>query len=281
MRPFLQLNTTLHHALSLQQQNHLQKVWDERLLDPMVMTPRELLESGINAMQCLTANNQFGSFASSYLKEVIAFSKSRLSRYPIFTKKILAIGYGRGYDSDWLKEALEAGLMPWWIDVSRVAIEFAQTDIRSQLQKARSTGVASQVRLKDIVHQGEIRTVLCTPEILDLDLESVQTWYLCRLISCLSRRSAKIVLQEIGKSLSEDWDIWKDNQIVIIAAYREDNPSIKSRSDDKKRTAELFTRRMVMSNIRRGAGRPTVALNEKKFAYFGVKICTALTIRAA
>ena len=261
-------------ALSTAYQNRLAKVWDERVSDDLAFVPTDELKRGVSVRECIEQNTRLGAFATDYLREAFAVrhAEGRTGSGPgADKKKIVAVGYGRGYDSDWLKSAFDAGLETWWVDVSKRACEFALQGMEKQFAslfyQGRNHGFP-------VIKQAEIRSLLADPHAAGLSLESVELWYLCRVLGCLSERSAKIVLKHLGRSLSSEYDPGKHNGIIIIAALREDNPAVIGNR------SRLPTQRILLSNARSGAQRPVKIVQRKQCRYFQ-KVVTALTLTAA
>jgi hypothetical protein len=189
-------------------------------------------------------------------------------------KKIVAVGYGRGYDSKWLRQATKAGFQTWWIDVSSVAWIWATENLRNQFQAIPHN--IPTIHKEPHVRTFEIQSLLAEPRKAGLDVASVEIWFLCRLLNCLSTRSAKAVLQEIGRTaLGSRPDPHKRNVVVIINALSDHNPS-----DTGCGGASIVrSKKMILANMSHGATRPVEPRFVQYYQYFG-KLVTAMTIMA-
>ena len=215
----LKTETTLkqHLPLSLTHQQRLSRKWDERLKDPLAFTPSELRDQ-VTVLESLRENYSLGAFGAEYLASVV-FSernKNTVRRREKNRRQVVAVGYGKSYDSMWLREATLAGYHTWWIDVSQLACEWAEIDMKRQwemMEKERH-----ELASEPVVKQGEIRSILADPGMIGLDLDFVEVWYLCRTLTCLSWASARVVLQLLGRSLREIHDPNKQNKIILVGA---------------------------------------------------------------
>ncbi|HEY9584109.1 MAG TPA: hypothetical protein VJI33_00810 [Candidatus Paceibacterota bacterium] len=122
--------------LSLAKQDELERFWNERLTDPLAFIPKENKAKGLSPTEARKANAQFGKFADGYMKMVIAriTRDSDIDRRLTDSMKILAVGYGMGYGSKWLRQATRAGFQTWWIDVSSVAWMWATVNLNNQFR---------------------------------------------------------------------------------------------------------------------------------------------------
>lgn len=247
-------------GLSVINQRNLSRIWDNRVADPLAFIPHEFRDV-LTPKEAMRENLALGDFGINYLRSELLSSKFSNE------EKIVAVGYGKGYDSLWLKEATEAGLATWWIDVSETAYKWATRDVQNQWRRIGMIGPSPTVK------QGEIRSVLANPSSVDLDTDSIVIWYSCRTLGCLSRRSAKIVLQKMGESLGRESDPLKNHKIITINALRDDNPSRVGK------TCSLPSEREILSNIRRGSGRTVKIYNSSSHYYFDQKY-RAITIMA-
>lgn len=125
----------------------------------------------------------------------------------------------------------------------------------------------------------EIQSLLAEPHHVELDLTSVEVWYLCRLLNCLSTKSAKIVLQEIGRTaLAPGPNSSKRGAVIIINALLSDqNPSVDTCGVPA--TSITRSKRMIMANLALGAGCPVEPRYVEYYDYFG-KLVTAMTVMA-
>lgn len=266
-------------GLSQMHQKKLERIWNERVSDPLAFVPGNLRES-IEPTVALDENKKFGEFAVGFLREVLRLTsraggdESETSFRQAGTRKLLAVGYGRKYDSNWLADAYRAGFETWWLDVSSVACRWATEDMKEQYAAATKTTQFPLICLPKI-KQGEIRTVLAEPESIGLEPHTVELWYLCRVLNCLSVRSACIVLRQIGHySFSENQDPSKQKGLVLVTTLRDCNKEVVGY------TSRLHTRRKVLSNLRKGAGREVEVKLEASYRYFN-QIVSALYIQAA
>jgi len=233
------LMTNLEQSLvpSLEQREKLRKYWNERLSDPLAFVPIEERQRGITAEEADIENVRFGVFASSYLKKIIGAltEEADIYRRAVTGRKIIYSGFGKGFDfgrggadSKWLSEATKAGLSTWLIDVSDLACEWAKEEVDRQWQSIPPPPEPI-IYYRPIVRQAEIQTLLAEPESVALDLETVEIWYLSRLLGCLPKASAEAVLNQIGsKTFSPAVDPQKKNAVVIVNALCGDNKRIKS-----------------------------------------------------
>ncbi len=265
-------------ALSPMKQAELARFWDERLKDPLAFVPKEDKAKGLSITEARMRNVLFGKFAVSYFKKVIArlTNNSDFDRRRLGNKKIMAVGYGRGYDSKWLRQATKAGFQTWWVDVSSVAWIWAMDNLRKQVDAMPQPIQA--IHRESQVKTFEIQSLLADPSEAGLDVDSVEIWYLCRLLNCVSTPSAKVVLQEIGRTaFSKGHNPSKRKAVVIINALSDQNPV--DTCDTCGGTSIRRSKRMILSNLARGAGCPVEARFVKYYNYFG-KIVTAMTVMA-
>lgn len=256
--------------LPLSHQEMLREKWNERVTDPLAFIPHEL-KGKISRRRAREANEALGQFAADHLKSVLARStdEDRLRRL-FGAKKIVALGCGRGYDSEWLSDAVRAGLETWWLDVSDTACEFITNSLRSQWREIEALGVKHP---KFQVKRAEIRTTLLEPEGVELDLDDVEVWFCCRTLGCLSIPTANVVLGKMGQSLCEENDPAKKNCIVIVAAMRDRNPN------RVYKTSKLYRLGELLSKIKKGGHRAIEVKGEATTSYFD-QIYSALTIGA-
>lgn len=263
-------------ALSPAKQAKLERFWNERNEDPLAFVPKENKERGLDPTEARKVNTILGKSADSYVKMVIAriTRKPDIVRRRIGNKKILAVGYGkRGYGSKWLLQATKAGYETWWIDVSSVAWMWASTGMDNQFQLIPPAPIPL-LYPKPQVKTAEIQTLLAEPEHAELDLDSVEIWYLCRLLNCLSTRSAKIVLQEIGRTvLAPRNNSSRRGAVIIINALSDENPT----GDACGGTSIRRSKRMILANLRLGAGCPVEPRFVRQYQYFD-KLVTAMTV---
>jgi hypothetical protein len=259
-------------SLSPEIRQDLRQRWNDRVKDEFAFTPFELKEE-VSVADATFENVALGKFSSEYLKNVLRSSTSEDRLRRLSTRgKIVAIGYGRGYDGDWLKEAIgEACLETWWIDVSDQACEWAEEDLAYQIQELKPSTTFRYPDYK--IKREEIHTALEDPGSIGLDIDTVEIWYLCRVLGCLSHRSAKFVLEAIGSTLSEEHDPEKKKKIVLVLALKNDNP------DRIGSTSTMYKRGFVLGNIELGANRPVKVSQLQNYRYF-TQIYTAMTVMA-
>ncbi len=260
--------------LSEAKQAELRKLWNDRLTQPLVFVPREMKESGLDPTQARRENVLLGKFATNYTKKVISriTRKLDIQRRLETCRKILAVGYGRGYDSKWLLKAVRAGLQTYWVDVSSVASLWATTDMQNQFRAIEHS--TPSIQQDPQVLTLEIQSLLAEPARSGISLRSVEMWYLCRLLNCLPTKSAKIVLQEIGRVSFSRWNkSSRKNAVIIINALSDHNPV----DDGCCGTSIRRSKKMILANLSLGAGRPVEARYEKHHDYLG-KLVTAMTI---
>ncbi len=258
-------------ALSTAKQTEIGRLWNKRLRDPFAFVPKQNRGEGLSPTEARKTNALFGKFAAGYLKKTIAriTNPSDVIRRQKKKKKIVAVGYGLGYDCMWLREATMAGFQTFWIEVSSIAWIWATTNLNNQFQDFEST----LSHLRPMVKTCEIQSLLARPRESELNLASVEIWYLCRLLNCLSTQSAKIVLQEIGRvTLGPDYNSSKRGAVVIINALSDHN-----QIDPHVGTSIMRSKKMILSNLSRGAGCSVRARFVEHYRYFG-KLVTAMTV---
>src|SRR6202035_710327 len=106
----MQLSSELSFSLSLAHQKRLGRTWDGIVSDDLAFVPTEELENReVTVRECLENNQTLGNFATRHLKQAFTLNQRRKED----KKKVVAVGYGRGYDSDWLVDAIIAYLQTW------------------------------------------------------------------------------------------------------------------------------------------------------------------------
>lgn len=259
-------------GLSVVHQQKLRKRWNRVVNDFLAFIPHE--EKGrITASEAIERNSQLGEFGSERIRRICRCSTPKdMARRMREERKIVAVGYGRGYDARWLKEAVFAGFQVWWIDVSDLSCNMATSDMKAQFDELSSA--LNQPQLAPVVKQGEIRSVLADPSSIGLDLSSVEIFYFCRTLTCLSVRSAKAVLCQTGYfSLSREMNFDRTNAIEIVSAMRDHNPTRIGH------TSKLYYKKEILAHIQRGAGCPVEIVDEDSTTYFD-QVYTAMTIRS-
>ncbi len=246
-------------------QQNLCEMWDGRVNDPFAFIPHELREK-ISIREAMEANLDLGKFAIEFLKEVLRNSTTATSLERRLRalkqdepKHIVAVGYGQGHDGKWLKAATEACLKAYLIEVSSLACEWAEADMDSQYAEilGHPYAVAPEVEAGDLcdVLQNAI-----------FGLDSVEVWYLCRVLNCLSDSASKFSLGEIGRTMKGD------SSVVLINAFRDHNPKRTGK------TSRIFSKKEVLSRLKRGAGHPVEVVSEESYNYFS-QTYTALEVK--
>lgn len=273
----LELRGAQSCALSLKYQLKLAQKWDQINSDLCSFVARERKETATIG-EIITENSSLGKFAAGQIKKVCSKSTpDDVNRRLLGGKMILAVGYGQGWDSDiwwdsnWLGDAAKAGLQTTWLDVSGVACAIATEKSSRTWVHLSKRGETFQT-LPPAVIKGEIRSVLGDPSTVDLALDSVEIFYLCRTLFALSKRSARTSLQIMGNCLSEDNDLHRHKRIILINPLKDDNP------ERETKTSISLSRKMILSNLRRGAGR-RLRVEYDYHRYFG-RLYTAMIIRA-
>ena len=188
-------------------------------------------------------------------------------------KKILVVGPGLNYDAPDLETTTHAGYQIFAIDISQVACKISEENLKKQWDAIDLSRMAMAPLAPQVI-EAEFETTLARPSAVGLDLASVDIYYLCRFIGCMSDRAAKSILHEIGRiSLSQEGDQEKKKKVVVINAYAEDNPGVKSK------TSKLRSREFIVSTLSLGAGRPLRITKEQMYMYFKKNV-TAMTIIA-
>lgn len=260
-------------ALSREYRARLECLWNKRLVNPRAFAPTADREH-LTGIQIRKENVLFGKFSGDYVKYVLRrlTRDSDVQRRRLGHKQILAVGYGRGYDSKWLRQAIRAGLLTCWVDISSVAWIWAMADLQSQFSGIPPN--IDKVGLEPTVRTLEIQSLLAEPEEAGIDIAGIEIWYLCRLLNCLSTRSAKLVLQEIGRTaLGSESNSLKRNAVIVINALCDHNVSTPGG------VSIVRSRRMILSNLRQGAGCPIACRFVRHYNYIG-KLVTAMTIVA-
>jgi hypothetical protein len=259
----------LEPGLSVVHQQRLRVRWNGVVTDPFAFIPHEK-KGKVTVTEALEQNNWLGGFAGERIRRICRLSTPEdITRRVRDKRKILAVGYGRGYDGLWLKEAVSAGFQVWWIDVSDVSCDMATADM-----KAQYASLQDQKGLTPTVKQGEIRSVFADPSSIGLDLSSVEIFYYCRTLTCLSVRSAEVVLCQTGYfSLSREMNNDRKNAIEIVCATRDYNPTRIGH------TSKLYYIKEILAHIARGAGCPVEIVDEESTKYFD-QVYTAMTIRS-
>lgn len=263
--------------LSLAKQAELALIWNKRLAEPLAFIPLEERQKGLTITEARKANQLLGKFAATYLKTIIGYITSPfdVERRRKCHKKILALGYGHGYDANWLLNAAKAGFQTKWIDVCGLPWSmWANTNLNKQFAAIPK---ALQNDMEPEMITFEIQSLLAEPEKVGLDMDDVEIWYLCRFLNCLSTPSAKLVLQESGRvSLSQRSHPTKRGAVVIINALSDQNPN---NLDCCGGTSIRRSMKMITSNLALGAGCRVEPRYVKHYNYFG-KLVTAMTIMA-
>jgi hypothetical protein len=264
-------------GLSEAQQENLRNVWNRKNQDPKAFVPHEL-HRRISKEKAIEENQAFGLFASGYLKRALVCDQSQVSRRRQRNKKIVAVGYGRGYDASgdakWLREATQYGLSTHWIDISSQACLSAINRLNAEYEEMQWEGhfVGGPHPKVDI---GEIYTILSRPESIKpkLDLELVEVWYLSRVLGFLKKDSVNFVLEKLGESLGPGCDEEKEHKVIIIAAFSDDNPHRTGYS------STMYELGKVLKGLALGAERSVVATAIESYRYFDKEI-KAITFRA-
>ncbi len=254
-------DTTL--GLLLAQQENLKNFWDKKVRDPYAFVPHEL-KGKISEELAREENVALGRFSTDFLKEVLRDVRAiTIERRRNERNKIASIGYGCGYDSTgenrWLRYAAEANLETVWIDVSEVAYAEAYRKLQKEYVELQAENTYCGVAKPQIIC-GDIHRVLF--EGFDFPFKLIEMWYLCRIVGCLSKKSAPFVLQSIGESLSVDCDEFNTHRIIIINAFLDDNPKRVTQ------TNTLYRKSLVLKNLEVGANRPVVPYAEDTYRYF-------------
>ncbi len=260
--------------LSLEQVQVLKAEWNQRNSDPSLFgIPHELVGK-ISVDEAEIAQKEIGKFAVDFLVSALKpFGRNEAEIQANFakSKKILALGYGRGHDSLSFEDAALSGLGIVYVDVSSVSCGLAHVQLDAQYQKA-----------KELIHdchppyviEGEISAVLADPISHGIELDSICWWYLCRTLGCLSEPVAQFVLRKAGSlSLSHEYDPKGENGIVIVTALQENNP------DRVACISQLYSEKMILQSIAKGAKRKVVVTSRSEHGYFGQRY-TGMVIQA-
>ena len=270
-------------SLDLQVQEELRLTWNERLASDLAFAPEEEKLSGVTAEKVKAENLLLGEFAVNYLRNTLERNTSQSDKLRRLEqrKKILSVGYGKSFDSNWVDASVKAFLETWWVDVSDVACQNAVRDLGQQFKELPPPGVDMPFPPPKVV-QGEIRSILADPESAKLyggapallDISTIETWYMCRTLGCLDDESAHLVLWLIGQaSFSEEADPNGSNFFILVNALADYN------EERVTKTSALRTIQMIEENLSLGAGRKVEVTFEASHRYFQ-KIVTAMTLRA-
>jgi len=122
-------------VLSLEHQQRLARRWDRINSDPGSFVTRE--RRGVATLEEIAIENTvFGFFAEKPIHHLRERStKADVFRRLAAGKKILAFGYGQGWDSGWLENAGHTGLQTCWIDISSVACKGATEETSTAWEK--------------------------------------------------------------------------------------------------------------------------------------------------
>ena len=262
---------TLENSLGISQRlDRQRRHWNKVVKDKKAFIPWE--HKGISEEEAEKENLAFGEFASGYMSEELKIYCQKKDK--INPPMILSVGWGKGYDYGWLREAISSGFKTSIVDISDVACSWAEAFAESQWKiESDQYDYSTNPPLEPEVIRAEIRSALKDPEtFLGLELRTVAIWYMSRIIGCLpSEKSATKVLQKMGESLREKKEDESLNRIVLISALRDDNP------DRVGKTSKLYSRNSILQHISEGSGSPSVHCREKVYRYFG-QIYTAMTI---
>jgi hypothetical protein len=248
-------------VLTQAQQQQIRTLWNKRVKDDLAFIPHNE-RSRTTKAEARFQNKAYGNFAAHCLKDVMAeASKRECVERAYANKKVVAVGWGRGYDSNWFLEAARAGLQVVWLDVSDVATTKAWRQIRKQVREAKRLGI--EVPSSPNVKRAEFYTALMEPETIGLDLSEVAVWFISRTLGCMYNHTRDLSLEAIGKaSLSDAGDPDKRNRVVIVNAFVEDNPGHKSS------TSTIMRLGTVRQRLRKGAGRPITIKTWGYYRYF-------------
>ncbi len=259
----------------------LRELWDTRNSRIDAYIPAEV-RGTVSEKEAIEGNLALGRQASDYVEEACSFARYFFQKgIPRFQKKVLGLGYGRGYDRFWTEYAIRCGLEPIWIDVSELSCSFAQSEFNQLLRKARKNKVdTGYLTPATMIREAEVEEALMFPENFALNLADVRIWYLCRFLNCLSQEESKKILEIIGRSLSAERDPEKGNIVIVVNAFKDFNPQIDEHPDPPiVHTTHMPRYHSVYAHLRRGSGRNLVARHIVHFRYFN-KLVTAMMFMA-
>ncbi len=252
-------------------QQHIQQLairWDARNADPLAYVPHE--KRGIISVEdAILENKKLGEFASGYRKRLFA-KASMPQKFVHWTeqKSFLFAGFGGGYDSGFVAEADKAKLRIVCLDVSPVACANAKINLEEQWEAITPSAFTQ----KPLVVQAEIRSTFLQPEHAAFDMSSVVVFDFCRTLTCLSKKSAKIVLGAIGRLFSESFDPNKEKRLIVISAMRDYNPTRVTK------TSKMYYVQDLLAVLKKESGRTVDAVNESTHTYFD-QVYTAMTMK--
>lgn len=263
----------LKNSLELTQswQNHLKRVWNKRIEDEYAFCPHDK-KGLISADEAIAANRSLGDFASSNMKKLLLEDREvHKPRRFAEGKMVAGVGFGRGYDWGWFPEASIAGFQTCCIDVSDNACSMALRNLNAQMEQLPPRGIAYS---DPVIINTEIRSLLAKENDVQIPIPSVEIWYFCRMLGCMSTRSAEITLNLLGeKSFSLDVNTEKVNTIMIVNALSDNNPGLIGK------TSKLRSKKFIVNNLQKGAANRMEIIAEETHAYFD-KIVSALTLKA-
>jgi len=237
--------------------------WDSRNADPRAFIPSKV-RAQITAEVAEQSNRKLGGFAQDFLRAVLNNStEDDLSRREKSERVILAVGGGKGHDSEWVREAYMVRLRTVWLDVSAVACENLIPKLKEQFESIPG----SDPRLRPSVKCAELRSALANPDSVSLDVKSVEIWYMCRVVEIMSVRSVRVVLRQIGKCLAYS----PSNRLVIVDALSDHNIGYTG-----LKTSKLFSLKFLILNLSIGASsdgtrREVEVCQERTFTFFDKK----------
>ena len=267
----LQLQSELTQTLSVSHQKSLQKTWNTRIENPFAFIPSKVILSGIlREEDAIEANRAFGQFASRFMTKILRDHSTLdiLQRRRKVGSLAVGLGCGKGYDLGWSLDAVALDLRPVWLDVSDIACSIAAQELRREFEQIPDN--SRLANLRPLVKQGEIRSVLIDPDSVGINFDSVEIWYLSRILGCVSTKSLRIVLKILSQSLGSA----SYKGIVIVNALRENNKNYTGVVNSK-----LLSLRSIMNYLRAGVSNDFQIVDMAEYQYFD-KIVSAMYIKA-
>lgn len=262
--------------LELRYELRLAKRWDRINSDSFAYAPTVLVRAGqLTEKQCEEENGRYGRlFASPFMRRALVRFAPVVQSCEAFTWKAVGLGYGRGYDADWVADAIRAGVQVHWVDVSPVSCAGAWSKILQEANSLRREGRPIWKSFDNLTIQAEVSRFLSDPSQFGINPDSVLVWYCSRIIGCLSRPAMKKTLRLMGEGLSEGADPAKQKEVIIIQALGGENAGAE------RVCTNSYTERQILYNLRLGAGRQIEIIDRDEYRYFNFKTVTALAIKA-
>ena len=271
LRPGMHLEQRMYQRIPEARVKQLAKRWDEQNSQLDFYVPTKL-KGSLKDKDILKELRKLGRFEERVIKEALRNTpRPEVHSRKEEGKKAFVFGVNhKAVGSEWLADADHAGLQTVWVDISRIACRDVRVSLEAQKLKLQQKGIA---RPTYHVVESEIRNFLLDTPDYGHDLDDARLWIIPMTLGYLGDTTASLLLEEGGRSLSEDRDENKHNRLIVIGQLRDynldgDNPLVR-----------YYRWRDIQARVRHGAGRNIEVCNESKLIYFG-EVVTALTICA-